>query len=445
MPTTEEAKSHAYRAIDAGGDGAIRISKEVLASPEPGYREHNTARLTAGEFRRLGIPFQDGIAITGIKGVLDTGRPGPTVAVIGELDSHIVAGHPHADPATNAAHACGHHTQIGMLVSVAAALQAPGVMDGLSGRIALIAVPAEEYIEIEYRNELRRQGKIEFLVGKSEFIKLGAFDDVDMAIMTHTDSAEPEAIFNVGGTFNGMIAKLIQFTGLSAHAGSEPHLGINALNAATLALSAIHAQRETFREQDFIRVHPIITRGGGAVSAVPDDVRIETFIRGRTIEAVQSAAKKVDRALKSGAWAMGASVSITSIPGYLPLQNDASFQALHTENTTRLLGEGSVAQRGHETGSSDMGDLSNIMPIAHPFVAAATGNAHGVDYLVQDYDLAVLTSAKAMAATVIDLLSNGAARAHDIRNSYDAPLTKQEYLTTVRGFASEEVFDGDSA
>jgi metal-dependent amidase/aminoacylase/carboxypeptidase family protein len=160
---------------------------------------------------------------------------------------------------------------------------------------------------------------------------------------------------------------------------------------------------------------------------------------------VQSAAKKVDRALKAGAWAMGASVTITSIPGYLPLQNDSSFQALHTENTIGLLGEGSVAQRGHETGSSDMGDLSNIMPIAHPFVAAATGKAHGVDYLVQDYDLAVLTSAKAMAATVIDLLSNGAARAHDIQNSYDTPLTKQEYLATVRGFASEEVFDGGSA
>ena len=445
MPTTEEAKSRAYEAIDAQGDGAVSISKKVLASPEPGYREHKTAGLTASEFRRLGVPFEDGIAITGIKGILDTGRPGPTVAVIGELDSQIVNRHPHADPATSAAHACGHHTQIGMLLSVAAALQAPGIMDGLSGRIALLAVPAEEYIEIEYRNELRRRGQIEFLVGKSEFIKLGAFDDIDMAIMTHTDNQEPTTKFNVGGTFNGMIAKLVRYTGLSAHAGSEPHLGINALNAATLALAAIHAQRETFREQDFIRVHPIITRGGGAVSTVPDDVRIETFIRGRTIEAVQSAAKKVDRALKSGAWAMGASVSITSIPGYLPLQNDASFQALHTANATGLIGEGKVARRGHETGSSDMGDLSNIMPIAHPFVAAASGKAHGVDYLVEDYDLAVLTSAKAMAATVIDLLSNGAARAHEIKNAYAAPLTIQEYLTTVRGFASEESFDESSA
>ena len=177
---------------------------------------------------------------------------------------------------------------------------------------------------------------------------------------------------------------------------------------------------------------------------MPDDVRIETFIRGKTIEAVQSAAKKVDRSLKSGAWAMGASVSITSIPGYLPLQNDVSLQALHTTNATKLIGEGRVAQRGHETGSSDMGDLSNIMPIAHPFVAVASGKAHGVDYIVEDYELAVLTSAKAMAATVIDLLFNDAAQAHKIKNAHDAPLTKQEYLATMRGFASEESFNGNT-
>ena len=443
--TTEDAKSAAYAEIDRQGDEAVRISKKVLAEPEPGYREHKTSGIVASEFRRMVIPFQEGIAITGIKGILDSGRPGPTIAVMGELDSHIVNGHPHANPETDAAHACGHHTQLGMLVAVAMGLQASGVMDSLSGRVALMAVPAEEYIEIEYRDQLRRQGKIEFLVGKSEFIKLGAFDDVDMAMMTHTDNQQQATKFNVGGTFNGMVAKLVKFTGVSAHAGSAPHLGVNALNAATLALGAIHAQRETFREEDTIRVHPIITRGGGAVSAVPDDVRIETFIRGKTIEAVLSASQKVDRALKSGAWAMGAGVSITTIPGYLPLQHEPSLQELHAANSVALVGDDGVAQRGHETGSTDMGDPSTIMPITHPFVASASGKAHGVDYLVEDYALAVLTSAKAMAATVIDLLSNGAARAHQIKESFVAPLTKREYLATVRGFAGEETFSADEA
>ena len=437
-----EIKATAYAEIDRRGDEAIRVAKDVLANPEPGYREHKTAAIIGDKLRGLGIQLEEGIAITGLKGVLDTGRPGPTVAVIGELDSHIVRGHPDADPDTDAAHACAHHTQLGMLTAATIGLQAPGVMDELNGRIALIVVPAEEYIEIEYRNELRKQGKIEFLVGKSEFIKLGEFDDVDLAMMTHADNAVGAEKFNVGGTFNAMVAKQIRFVGLAAHAGSEPHAGINALNAATLALDAIHAQRETFRNEDYIRVHPIITRGGGAVSAVPDDVRIETFIRGRTIDAVLSACEKVDRALKAGAMAMGATVEITTLPGYLPLQNDDGFQELHTANVAALVGQGSTLPRGHETGSSDMGDLSAIMPIIHPFVAAATGRSHGVDYIVQDYNLAVLTSAKAMVATVIDLLSDGAKRAGDIVDTYKAPLARTEYLSTVREFAGEETFTG---
>ena len=307
-----DTKQAVYNEIDRRGDEAIQIAKEVLVNPEPGFREYKTASIIADKLRHLGIPFQEGIAMTGLKGILETGRPGPTVAIIGELDSHIVRGHSNADPQTDAAHACAHHTQLGMLIAVAIGLQTPGIMENLSGRIALIAVPAEEYIEIEYRNDLRKQGKIEFLVGKSEFIKLGAFDDVDLAMMTHADNSMGHEKFNVGGTFNAMVAKQIRFVGLSAHAGAEPHVGINALNAATLALNAIHAHRETFRNEDYIRVHPIITRGGGAVSAVPDDVRIETFIRGRTIDAVLSVCKKIDRALRAGAMAMDATVEITT-------------------------------------------------------------------------------------------------------------------------------------
>lgn len=438
--TLSDTKQAVYNEIDSRGDEAIQISKEILANPEPGFREYKTTSIIANKLRHLGIKFQEGIAITGLKGILDTGRPGPTVAIIGELDSHIVRGHPNADPQTDAAHACAHHTQLGMLIGVAIGLQTPGIMENLSGRVALIAVPAEEYIEIEYRNELRKQGKIEFLVGKSEFIKLGAFDDVDIAMMTHADNSIGQEKFNVGGTFNAMVAKQIRFVGLSAHAGSEPHVGINALNAATLALNAIHAQRETFRNEDYIRVHPIITRGGGAVSAVPDDVRIETFIRGRTIDAVLSVCEKVDRTLKAGAMAMDATVEITTLPGFLPLQNDFRLQKLHISNVDQLLGKGNTRPRGHETGSSDMGDLSAIMPIIHPFVASATGRSHGVDYVVHDYNLGVLTPAKSMAATVLDLLSNGAKQAGEIVRSYNPPLKRTEYLSTIREFSSEETF-----
>ena len=440
MPTTEELKATVGAEIDRRGQELIRVAKTILDSPEQGFREQKTSRLVADKFKELDVPYQDAIAITGLKGVLEGSAPGPTVAVMGELDSLKVLGHPHADPETDAAHACGHHCQIAMMLGVAAGLKAARVMESLTGRVALIAVPAEEYIEVEYRDQLRRQGKIEFLGGKPEFIRLGALDDADMAMMTHTSGNPEERTIAFGGSTNGTVAKCVRFQGRAAHAGGAPHAGVNALNAAMIALSAIHAQRETYRDEDTIRIHPIITQGGIAVSSVPADVRMETFVRGRTIEAYQSASEKVDRALRAGAMAVGGSVTITTLPGYLPIQSDEAMLRLYSANAAALVGEENLVRLGHRSGSSDMGDVSQIMPVIHPWVVAATGSGHGSDYLVQDYELAVLTAAKAMAMTVIDLLANGARRAREIKANYKAPLTKDAYLSLMRGMFKEETY-----
>ncbi len=438
MPTTEELKASVRAEIDRRGDELIKIAKTILDNPEPGFREEKTSRLVAEAFKGMELPFESRIAITGLKAILDSGNPGPTVGVMGELDSLRVVGHPHADPETTAAHACGHHCQIGMMLGVGMGLQAAGVMDSLSGRVALMAVPAEEYIEIEYRDDLRREGKLEFLGGKPEFIRLGVLDDVDLAMMTHTSSNPEEGTIAFGGTNNGIVAKRIRFEGRAAHAGGAPHAGINALNAAMIALSAIHAQRETYRDEDTIRIHPIITQGGVAVSSVPADVRMETFVRGKTIDAFQSASAKVDRALRAGAMAVGGSVVITTLPGYLPIRSDETMLELYRANAASLVGEDKLVRLSHRTGSTDMGDVSQIMPVIHPYVVAATGSGHGNDYVVRDYELGVLTAAKGMATTIVDLLANGGRRASEIKRSYDAPLTKESYLALMRGMLREE-------
>lgn len=448
----EQLKDAVRNEIDRQADGLIHVARDILANPEPGFRETRTARLTTDWLRKFQLSPEEGIAMTGVKAMLDCGNSGPTVGVIGELDSMIVPGHRHANSETNAAHACGHHIQIAMMLGVAAGLRAEGVLEKLSGRVGFMAVPAEEYIEIEYRNNLRLEGKLEFLGGKSEFIRLGHLDDVDMAMMTHAigpvkgdlldrgSKAGQSVRLVVGGTNNGMIAKKIQFVGKAAHAGGAPHKGVNALNAATLALSAIHAQRETFRDQDTVRVHPIITRGGAVVSSVPADVRMETFVRGRSVDAFMAAGIKVDRALRAGAMAVGASVNITTLPGYLPLKTDASMTKLYRKNAETLVGEGAVAELGHRTGSTDMGDVSYLMPAIHPYVSCATGVAHGTDFLVEDYELGVLTGAKAMAMTVIDLLANGADLGKRIKGQFKAQMVKDDYLTFLRGLMREQAY-----
>ena len=440
MPTKQELKDKAFTEIDQRADELINLSKQILANPEPGFREFKTAALVGEKFAQMGVPFRSGLGMTGLRGEIIGGTDGPTMAILGELDSLIVNEHPHANSATGAAHACGHHCQIGMMLGATMGLMHADVLPNLSGRIIPIAMPAEEYIEIEYRDGLRRAGQIEFLGGKPEFIRLGEFDDVHLAMMVHTTSTPAEKQLCISGTSNGTLAKKIQFIGKGAHAGGSPHLGINALNAATLALTAIHFNRETFLDSDTVRVHPIITKGGEAVSAVPADVRMETFVRGRTLEAITDANRKVDRALRAGAMAMGATVNIQTIPGYLPLMQNQKMAGIFEANANTLVGSENVAKIQHRTGSTDMGDVSHLMPVIHPYVGGATGLGHGADYVIQDYQLAVITAAKSMAATVIDLLADGATEARQIIANHRPEMTSREYVKFMRSMASEETF-----
>lgn len=440
MPTVDELKERTGREIDRRRDEIVAIGTAIAASPELGFKEVATARLVAQKLREMGLSPREGLAITGVKAVLAGGAPGPTVGILGELDALVCADHLRADPTSGAAHACGHHAQVAAMIGAGIGLLASAAMEHLAGNIALFAVPAEEYVEIEYRNELRRQGRLEFLTGKAELVRLGEFDDIDTVLIIHTSSGLGEAKFGVNNTSNGSLSKFIRYIGRAAHAGANPHHGINALKAATLGMAAIDALRETFRDDDSIRVHPIVTRGGDAVSAVPADVRLETFVRGRTMEAILDANAKVDRALRAGALAMGARVEIVTLPGYLPMTQDANLTALFRANAARIVGPERVVDSGHSTGSTDVGDLSHLLPICHPRVAGAVGHGHGRDYQVVDYDDAVVNPAKVMATTAIDLLAEGAA-ARRVLSEFKPQLSKEAYLALLRSLTSERTYE----
>ncbi len=438
---TADLKEAVSARISSHGEPAIELARAALSHPETGYREIKTAAATAAAIRSLGLDVREDIAITGMTATLRGGSPGPNIAILAELDALPVPGHPNADPDTTAAHACAHHCQLGNLLAAAIGLQAPGVLESLSGSVTLMVVPAEEYVEIEWRNEQRMAGRIEFLGGKPEFVRLGELDDVDICMMTHITTEPPHDGFGVGGTNTGLVAKFIKYRGVKAHAGGAPHLGINALNAAHLAIAGIHAQRETYKDDDTVRIHPIITRGGSVVNAVPDDVRMETFVRGASISAIKSANEKVDRALRAGALAVGATVDVTTLPGYLPLAPDPRLVALHRANAEALVGVDRVREFGRRGGSTDMGDLTQIMPGIHPYVGGAVGRSnHAEDMIVDDYNLAVLDAGKAMAMTVVDLLAGDASEAKKVIAEHRPALTKEAYLTLQRSFLSERSY-----
>ena len=446
--TIEEIKKLACETIEKNKKHIIGVAQQILANPEAGFREVKTAQLVAQNFEDLGIPYQGGLALTGLKGRIPGGAgPGPTVAVIGELDSLVVSEHPLADPNSGAAHACGHHCQIGMMLGATMGLMTPDVLSQLSGQIVPFAVPAEEFIEVEQRLEMRENGQVEFLGGKQELIRLGEFDDVDIAMMCHTASDMGERKFAMGGTSNGHVVKFVRYTGIGAHAGSLPHRGVNALNAASFAIQAINSLRETHKSDDTVRIHGIMTRGGAAVSAVPSDVRLEWRVRSATPSAVVENSTAVDRCFRAGALAVGAKVEITTIPGYLPMRHDTKLQDIFRRTAIDLIGEHAtlvMPARRNRGGSTDMGDLSHIMPSCHPYTAGAVGPGHSSEYLITDYESAVINPAKIMAMVTIDLLADGAKQAKAVKANHRPLLNKQSYVKFQRERAETIVFDGAS-
>jgi amidohydrolase len=432
-------KAAACARIDAHRDYILGIVDRIYQEPETGFREERTAQVVTEAFEKLGLPYQSGLALTGVKAAFEGGSPGPSVCIMGELDALIVPDHLDAHSERKTAHACGHNGQIGSMLGATIGLLAPEVRPRIAGRVVPFAVPAEECIEIGHRLALREQGAIEFILGKCELIRLGAFDDVDMAMMVHA-SATPEGRFQISASNNGAIIKQARFIGKASHAGGAPHLGVNALRAAMLALAGIDAQRETFRDADTVRVHPIITEGGRSASIIPADVRMETFVRARTLEAIEDANMKVDRALRAGALAMGASVEITTVPGYLPMEQDANLVSLFRRNAAELVGTEEIKDTGHRTGSTDAGDMSQIMPILHPHAGGATGTGHGADFRIADAENVVLNAAKGMAMTVIDLLADGAIEARRVLGEFNPKLTREGYLEAVRRLAYERTY-----
>ena len=436
-------KRQIFEAIDRRADEIIGLGEKIRTHPELGFKEVKTARLVEEAFGRLGLGAKTGLALTGVRAEASgTSADGPTFALLGELDALVVAGHPEADPATGAAHACGHNAQVAGLLGAAMGLVDAKAFEHLTGRVVFFAVPAEEYGDIAWRIEQARAGRLEFLGGKPELLRLGHFDDVDLAMMIHTTSRAEDGKAGVSQSNNGCLVKTVRYIGRAAHAGGAPHMGINALYAATIGLAAINAIRETFRDEDTIRVHPIITHGGSQVNVIPGDVRLETYVRGRTVEAILEAEKKVDRAFRAGALALGAKVEIETLPGYMPMRCDPTMAERFKANMVPMVGEESYRQIGHRTGSTDMGDLSQVMPILHPYIGGARGTGHAADFEIVDNSLAYLAPAKALAAMVVDMLADGAAGAREVVDKARPPMTRASFLAFQRGLARRELYEG---
>ena len=376
-----EAKSIVADVIDQHHDLLIDVSHSIHAHPEENFAEHHAHRLLTSTLADQGFDVSPGAFEIPTAFDATFGRSGPRVAVFCEYDALPGIGH-----------ACGHN--IIAAAGLGAALGAAAVAEALEGRLRVLGSPAEE------------GGG-----GKVFMIERGALNDVIAAMMIHPADVDLRWMTAIA------IQQLtITWTGQAAHAAAHPWDGRNALDAAVLGYMNVAALRQHIRPDE--RVHGVFTDGGDKPNIVPASASMHWFIRAADMERLAELKPRVLAALTAGAEATGCTVEHEWIePAYADLRRNRPFEDLYADNSERLgrtLLEPDVDIA--VVGSTDMGNVSQIVPSIHPMVAVAP---RGIGIHTPGFadcaasaagDLGVIDGAKAMAFTVVDLWSSAAAR-----------------------------------
>ena len=430
---SEELKKQVGKVIDERKDIYLALGKKIYAHPETGYKEFATTKTLGDALEALGFSTKRNIAYTGCRAYANQEKEGPKVVVMGELDALLCPSHPDCDKKTGAMHACGHNIQTTVMYGVADALKHAGILKELAGKIDFMAVPAEEVIELDYRQKLKESGKIHYYSGKTELIAKGELDDADICMMVHNFTfADPKCKMAPYTFSNGFVGKQTSFLGKQSHAGQAPWDGINALNMASLAITNMHYQRETFKDQDTVRVHQIITKGGDVVNSVPARAEMETTVRANNIAALLDANEKVNRSIRAAAIALGGKAQVMDSPGQLPIVPDKKLADIFKVNAQKFYQPEELAECMRWTASSDMGDVSALKPVLHGLTTGIIGGLHTADYRIVNETDAYIIPIKVMAFTVIDLLCNQAVAAKDIIKNFKPTMTKAEYLQYLK-------------
>ena len=427
----DETGQRILRLIDVHKDQIIAFAEDIAAHPEPGYEEFCTAGKTAEVLKNLGYKVTEHLARTGVKGTKSI-KEGPSLTVIGELDAIGCHSHPNANPVTGVAHACGHHAQMAAMIGCAIAMADPDVQKCLAGTVNFLAVPAEEYIDADKRARLKKEG-IEFCCGKSEMIRTGVFDDTDIALTTHVHMVPVEEDFYLGNpACNGYSAERVTVRGKAAHGAIDPWNGVNALSITTSAIQMMGLMRETFREEDHVRLHNVIRKAGDVINSVPDEAIVETKVRAASLDKICEITDMVNRAYAGSAYAFGGKIEMEKLQGYMPIIPRAADNALIEAADDLGLNYRTVQKGDFNNACTDVGDLSHLVPIVNFTFKGFEGKLHGADFKITDPEKAYILPAKLLALTVYKLLKNGGQEAKKITKSYTPVFNKESYIQYVK-------------
>lgn len=376
MPLSPDLASSIDKAVDSERDALAKLSKDIHANPELRFEEHKAAAWIAELLRARGFEVEHGLAgmSTALRARRGNGK-GPKVAILGEYDALPDIGH-----------ACGHNLIAAS--AVGAFLAAASVAEKAGGEVQFLGTPAEE------------GGG-----GKIKMIEAGCFEGIEAAMMFHPFDRDILAHPALASVWLAMT-----FKGAPAHGAAAPHDGKSALTACMDTFRLIDGQRVHFR--DGVRVHGYITNGGQAVNIIPELAACEFSVRARDTQELARVRAIVERCAKGAAMASDVKVEIVARQGYRDMKNN---MAMARRFGTHL--EGVAKRQARETdervgaGSTDMGDVSHVVPSIHPYLAIVEEN----EALCHQHRFAdaagstrglttALDAAKALARTAVELL-----------------------------------------
>lgn len=377
MPTTiSDLKKLVIDHIDQAEDKLWQISRTLHENPELGFREYKACELLTTFLAELGYSVDHTIggletAFRARLGSDDT----PAIAILAEYDALPVLGH-----------ACGHNLIAAS--AVGAALGLSEVIKHLRGQVQIIGTPAEE------------GGG-----GKIILAKAGVFNNLDAAMMFHPAGKNM--------TLRGSLASSrlsVEFFGKASHAAAAPEEGINALDALLLTFNNINALRARLTARD--RVAGIITHGGEASNIIPHYTAAQFSIRSHSIRRRDTLVKEVIACAQAGAKAIGCRLKYKSSPGYAEIIPNRIIGGLFDSNLSTLGRTVVPPDPLERMGSTDMGDVSHLVPSIHAYLAIAPETVAGHTEEFKAYSISeqgkagMLDAAKALAMTAIDLLNN---------------------------------------
>lgn len=390
------AKQRCIDHVELVADELLAVSHRIHTTPELAFEERHAHDLLCDALDAAGFAVQRHAAGLDTAFVARAGRSGPTVAVFCEYDALPEIGH-----------ACGHN--IIAAIGLGAGLATAGVADAVGGRVVVVGSPAEE-----------GGGGKALLAGQ------GALEGIDAAVMVHPGGRDLTRFHVVA-----IRQVRVRYRGQAAHAAAAPHEGRNALDAAVLAYVNVAALRQHLRGDE--RVHGTFTDGGGAPNVVPATAAQHWFIRAGDRRRLASLADRVETCLTSGAAAAGCEVELEWVhPAYDELLDSAPIVECYVDNAARVgrTVESPTTQTA-VLASTDMGNVSQIVPSIHPMIAVSppTTPIHTTDFercaAGPAGDRAVLDGAKALAMTIVDLWTRPEVLAR-ARAELDAARTRVE-------------------